>query len=158
MRHGVGELRRSRWAPWASGGGGSPATGVAVATAFLGAVVNGWRLLNGGPLVPTAHLLAAVALVGVAMGLHHRVHRAWFLGVAVTGADAMHILSTASPGLLGSMIWPLVGAGVLITPAVPRGVVGNESTGVIFSVGAAARQPASRSFVLVPTSSVSALS
>ena len=40
--------------------------------------------------------------------------------------------------------------------AVAPGVVGNESTGVIFSVGAAARQPASSSFVLVPTSFVSA--
>ena len=43
-----------------------------------------------------------------------------------------------------------------VTEAVPRGVVGNESTGVILSVGAAARQPASSSFVLVPTSFVSA--
>ncbi len=33
-------------------------------------------------------------------------------------------------------------------------VVGNESTGVTFSVGAAARQPASSSLVLVPTSFV----
>lgn len=39
--------------------------------------------------------------------------------------------------------------------AVAPGVVGNESTGVIFSVGAAARQPASSSLVLAPTSFVS---
>jgi hypothetical protein len=36
--------------------------------------------------------------------------------------------------------------------AVPRGVVGNESTVVIVSVGAAARPPASSSLVLFPTS------
>ncbi len=35
---------------------------------------------------------------------------------------------------------------------VTLGVVENESTGVIFSVGAAARQPASSSLVLVSTS------
>ena len=39
--------------------------------------------------------------------------------------------------------------------AVTRGVVGNESTGVTFSVSAAARQPASSS-LLGPTSFVSA--
>lgn len=41
-------------------------------------------------------------------------------------------------------------------PAVALGVVGNESAGVIFSVGASARQPASSSLVLAPTSFVSA--
>ncbi len=39
---------------------------------------------------------------------------------------------------------------------VPRGVVGNESTGVTFNVDAAARQLASSSLVLVPTSLSSA--
>ena len=43
----------------------------------------------------------------------------------------------------------------LESPAVTRGVVGNESTGVTFSVSAAARQPASSS-LLGPTSFVSA--
>lgn len=36
----------------------------------------------------------------------------------------------------------------------PRGVVGNESVGVIVDVGVAARQPASSSLVLGPTSFV----
>ncbi|HVL93554.1 MAG TPA: hypothetical protein VM264_09435, partial [Acidimicrobiales bacterium] len=47
---------------------------------------------------------------------------------------------------------PRVVAFATATPAVARGVVGNENTGVIFSVGAAARQPASSSLVLAPTS------
>jgi hypothetical protein len=79
---------------------------------------------SGGLLVPSRRLLSRPKA---------SVRRSYLAGVS-----SSRVSKRRSPDPLG----------------LPREVVGNESTGVTFSVGAAARQPASSSLVLAPTSFV----
>ena len=80
--------------------------------------------------------------------------------IATPSHRLVHV-SAAWPALQGTdcdsqPLRPCESAQSPLRVAVARGVVGNESTGVILSVGAAAPQTGSSSLVLVPTSFVCA--
>lgn len=59
--------------------------------------------------------MVAFAFAGLGMALYEQHRWAWYTALIAAVGDAGFVVVTASPGLFGSMAWPLVAVVLLLT-------------------------------------------